>query len=310
MVIFSDQHKGQGDGADDFADCRAAYHAALGYYLESGHRLFVLGDVEELWECKPAAVVAHYAGTLQLEQAFHKQGRYVRFWGNHDDDWNVPGNVTRHLGKLFGDLHVHEGLRLKLTKGAEELGEIFFAHGHQGTLESDKYGAWSRFFVRVFWRNIQRFTHWRINTPARDWQLREDHDRAMYAWAEQKSKLILITGHTHRPVFISKTHAQTIERKLEVARSKVLASDRASLEEVAGLRAELEWVRSQGGGGGSIPAKPCYFNSGCCCFDDGDITGLEIAEGMIRLVRWPDDQGTARPKVLEETRLADVLAKC
>ncbi len=33
-------------------------------------------------------------------------------------------------------------------------------------------------------------------------------------------------------------------------------------------------------------SKPCYFNSGCCCYPDGDITGIEIAHAEIRLVRW------------------------
>src|SRR5215211_2783982 len=31
---------------------------------------------------------------------------------------------------------------------------------------------------------------------------------------------------------------------------------------------------------------PCFFNTGCCSFGDGDITGLELADGEIRLVRW------------------------
>ena len=45
----------------------------------------MLGDVEELWECHPEEVLAAYPDTLALEAEFHKQGRYRRFWGNHDD---------------------------------------------------------------------------------------------------------------------------------------------------------------------------------------------------------------------------------
>ena len=30
----------------------------------------------------------------------------------------------------------------------------------------------------------------------------------------------------------------------------------------------------------------CYFNTGCCRFDDGDITGLELEDGRLRLVKW------------------------
>src|SRR3712207_9513813 len=53
FVLFSDQHKGARDGADDFRRCEAAYDAALGYYLEAGHTLVVLGDAEGLWEASP-----------------------------------------------------------------------------------------------------------------------------------------------------------------------------------------------------------------------------------------------------------------
>ena len=55
IVIFSDHHRGTGDAADDFRRCEHAYTAALGYYLEEGYRLFLLGDVEELWEERAAA---------------------------------------------------------------------------------------------------------------------------------------------------------------------------------------------------------------------------------------------------------------
>ena len=52
-VVFSDHHRGVGDGADDFRRCEPAYCAALGWYLEQGYELWLLGDVEELWENSP-----------------------------------------------------------------------------------------------------------------------------------------------------------------------------------------------------------------------------------------------------------------
>jgi hypothetical protein len=54
-------------------------------------------------------------------------------------------------------------------------------------------------------------------------------------------------------------------------------------------------------------AHPSYFNSGCCCFSDGDVTGIEIADGFIRLIKWETtDQGSIR-KVLEESPLDYIL---
>ena len=34
--------------------------------------------------------------------------------------------------------------------------------------------------------------------------------------------------------------------------------------------------------------QTCYFNSGCCSFEDGDITGLEIDNGQIKLIAQTD----------------------
>ena len=54
--------------------------------------------------------------------------------------------------------------------------------------------------------------------------------------------------------------------------------------------------------------RPHYFNTGCCSFLDGDVTGLELADGEIRLVRWPDNSGAPKPQVLRRAALADVFA--
>ncbi|MEO8397130.1 MAG: hypothetical protein ABI700_29315, partial [Chloroflexota bacterium] len=82
---------------------------------------------------------------------------------------------------------------------------------------------------------------------------------------------------------------------------------------VALRSAELEWVLSQerqipGPEGTLLPSKPCHFNTGCCCFYDGDISGIEISGGEISLVRWPNDTGAPAPKILERATLKDVFA--
>ncbi len=52
-----------------------------------------------------------------------------------------------------------------------------------------------------FWRPYQRLTQVRANTPATRYDPRHRLNRAMYLWGEQQSKLVLIAGHTHNPVF-------------------------------------------------------------------------------------------------------------
>jgi hypothetical protein len=298
-VIFSDHHKGQRDGADDFRRCERAYHAALGYYLHAGYTLLALGDVEELWECRPKKVIKAYEYTLGLEAEFQKDGRYERFSGNHDDEWESSKSVKKYLGKVFPGIEVKEGARFRVTSGGTDLGTLFLAHGHQGTTFSDRRRKIARFFVRNVWRPIQRFLNIPSTTPAKDFELREKHDVTMYSWARNQEKVVLIAGHTHRPVFMSASHHARLEAKLAGATGK----------EAAEARAMLEWTKAQGehmpGATQRLEGavKPCYFNSGCCSFGDGDITCLEIIDGEIRLVRWPDDEGRPRPKILDSADL-------
>jgi hypothetical protein len=48
--------------------------------------------------------------------------------------------------------------------------------------------------------------------------------------------------------------------------------------------------------------RPSYFNSGCCCFKDGNITGIEITEGGINLIKWSKGERI----IAERTILSDL----
>ncbi len=315
-IIFSDQHRGACNRADDFLRSERAYNAALAYYLRKGYTLVVLGDVEELWEETPAAVLNAYPRTFELEAQFHQRGRYVRIWGNHDDAWQYADSVRHHLDAVYGapPLHVHESLHLIVTDGTAELGTLFLLHGHQGDAANDRWARVTRLFVRYFWRTFQRLTGISLNTPATDWGLRKKINQALYAWAAHYPKRILIAGHTHTPVFKSQTQAAQITAEI-AARESAAPESNADLEEVSKLLAQREWVLAQNQSEPYLEstaplAKPCYFNTGCCCFFDGDITGIEIAQGQIRLVRWPDKARKPHPHILAEAALCDVLAEC
>ena len=302
-IIFSDHHKGVRDGADDFLTAELSYHGALGYYFELGYHLVVLGDVEELWESHRSPVIANYRATLQLEQEFHRLGRYRRVWGNHDDDWRYESLVRDYLGPIFGDLEVPEGFTLSVQNGNQELGRILLVHGHQGTLESDIYGWFSRYPVRYLWRPIQRLFKVRVNSPSQDWGLRKKHNIALFNWAVQQAQLVLIAGHTHHPVFDIKLQLARLYRNLEQAKES------GDLLRIAEIRAELEQARVRQNRLGFRMSQPCYFNSGCCCFDDGDITGIELSDGKIKLVQWVNEVGQHNPLLLAEAELEEVFAQ-
>jgi hypothetical protein len=303
LVLFSDLHRGARDGADDFQRCERAYNAALAYYFQSGHTLCLLGDAEELWECRPSTVLEKYKHTFELERGFRQAGRYWRIWGNHDDLWSHRSAVEKFLGPPIGlDVPFWESLRLEVTDHGKRLGEFFFVHGHQGTSASDRLGKISRLVVRYVWRNFQRVTKVASTTPAKDWVLRQRHDEAMFRWALSKRErgLILFAGHTHRPVFKSESLVDRLTRELAEFERAPATPER--LERRKALEAELEWVRtSEFQTPASIGMEtPSYFNTGCGSFGDGDVTGLEIADGKIQLVRWPNNLGRPLPEVLNQ----------
>lgn len=325
LVIFSDHHRGVRDGADDFERCEEAYNSAMGYYLEQGYTLVVLGDVEDLWECRPKPVLQSYARTTLLEAEFQRQGRYVRVSGNHDDLWENADAVRAHLVPLYGaKLTVREGLIVCVDLPEGMKGEIFLTHGHQGDPTSDRrsalYGV-SKVFVRYGWRPLQRLTGWKLTTPARSFELRESHNLSMYEWAcgmrgEGRPPLVLIAGHTHVPVFASTDHVGLLRIEVERLRAGLLLAStddarRAALEDLAKKRALLEYVRCRNSSeatslGLRLPV-PCYFNTGCCSYRDGDITGIELSDGQIRLVRWPEDDGRPARRILDARDLRGVF---
>lgn len=51
---------------------------------------------------------------------------------------------------------------------------------------------------------------------------------------------------------------------------------------------------------------PAYCNTGCCILDDGDITGMELEDGVLRLVKWPAG-GTEPRETSEEERIEALL---
>ena len=325
LVVFSDQHKGVRDGADDFWRAERAYCSALAYYFELGHRLIVLGDAEELWETwSPAKVIRKHSGNgsraLDLEARFQVAGRYDRTWGNHDLNWSDPAQVAKHLvtdGPFLEGFEVREGIRLRVVSAGRELGRLFLVHGHQGTADSQVITAVSRPVVRFFGFLQRRFKRgW--NTPSTDWKLRARHDRAMFAWAKSKRSdgLVLVAGHTHRPVFWDRQRKPATDREIETLAGELrdaeqtAASDVARAERAADLahaEADKRWGEGSGGPPPEDMIPPCYFNTGCCSFADGDATGLEIEAGEIRLVRWPDNAGRARPQLLASAPLEDVF---
>jgi predicted phosphodiesterase len=296
FILLSDQHKGAGDGADDFRRAVYNYLAALEHYNNEGYTYINLGDSEELWENIFLTIKRHNKNTFEAEKKFLQRKAFIKIFGNHDLYWDNDPLAMVSLLQLYGEhIKVYEGAILETIINHKKI-TIYLTHGHQGDLQSD--GNWfSKWFVSDVWGPLQSYLHINPNTPAYNDQLKTDHNRLMYEWSSKRKDTLLITGHTHQPVFRSMTELESMYEKLS----------HATGEEAVQLQEKIDRLHLQD----VMPPDfkgylDTYFNTGCCCFDDGDITGIEIADGCIRLIKWTK-KGTERQRiVLEESKLEDL----
>ena len=277
FIIFSDHHKGNKDHGDDFANNAPNYMAAMEYYLVNNFNYINLGDSEELWKYSPEQVISKNINALRAEAKFQQMNRYHKTFGNHDITWKNKLDVNRWFKDIFTlPLPVWEGNLLKTNVNDKPL-SIFLTHGHQGDKMSDN-NSLSTWLVAHIWRPVQRYLEINVNTPAKDFVLRDRHNIMMYEWSSHKENLLLITGHTHKPVFASGRYSDHESNKIG---------------SVSGDK--------------KINLRPSYFNSGCCCYNDGDITGIEIADGKISLIKWHLENDSSGRVVLEEASLQEVV---
>lgn len=302
FIIFSDQHKGARDGADDFATAEPNYLAALEYYNNNGFFFISLGDNEELWENTLTQIKKYNVDTFEAEKKFIVRNAFAKIFGNHDLYWQNDPFAAMQLKSIYGtDVKIYEGIILQVRVNDSRL-NIFCTHGHQGDAQSD--GNWfSKFFVARIWAPLQAYLRINPNTPAYDNEVKTLHNDIMYKWSALRHNLLLITGHTHQPVFESLTLLERLYRQMQVAKRD---NDSKTMEE---LQKEIRKREKEFSAVSMdyLIMKPSYFNSGCCCFSDGDITGLEIENGNIRLVKWKTENARPARSVLEEISLEKLI---
>ncbi|RYG52000.1 MAG: metallophosphoesterase [Chitinophagaceae bacterium] len=303
FIIFSDQHKGGKDGADDFVLAEPNYMQALEYYNTREFSLICLGDCEELWENTLSKVKDSYPQTFEAEKKFIGRKAFIKILGNHDLYWGNDPFAWWQLEKIYGEkLKVYEGVVLSVNLSGRPF-RILCTHGHQGDAQSD--GNWfSKFFVARIWAPFQAYLRINPNTAAYNNEKKSLHNEIMYEWSAVQKDTLLITGHTHQPVFVSLTHIERLYREFQYAKKNddntlmqtIEAEIRKREQEFAAVAIDY------------LTMKPSYFNSGCCCFIDGDITGIEIENGQIRLIKWSQHDKNPGRQVLEEMALAELAS--
>lgn len=311
-VIISDTHMGDGGDADDFHLNEPALLSALDHYHREGYRLILLGDVEEFWQFDLDAITRKYNGSVYEKIREFGEDRVYRIFGNHDYEWGGFLDPIKEASQKVG--LADEALKMK-----DRLGNIriLLVHGHQGSIDSDKFSWFSRFFVRIF-RGIEplaKVTGLYGHGAATKSPVAGDFEKTYYAWGKDR-KVIVVCGHSHRAVFGSKTRADElldIIAGLQAKESDGRLSRESRREihrEIERHREEYEDEKEKGRAIELAPGKklkPCYFNSGCGLYSDG-ITTIEIDDDEIRLVKWHRDAtGGELSVVFKEGSLSKIV---
>lgn len=304
IIIFSDQHKGGKNAYDDFAYCEKNYLAALDYYEQHKFYFVNLGDSEELWKNNIFSVMKHNKKNFHKEKFFIERNACCKIIGNHDLFWRENPIAQTFIKKIYQmPLTIFEGVVLRI-KMKEKSFDIFATHGHQGDAQSDG-NAFSKWFVSFIWGPLQAFLQLNPNTPSCNDERKTLHNQIMYEWSAAQKNLLLITGHTHQPVFNSLTHLERLYLQLEDALKENNTTAIKKIEaEIPRRQREYDFVNAS-----YHKMKPSYFNTGCCCFRDGTITGIEIADGAIRLIKWSYDANKKPLRIVAEEMMLEDLVK-
>ena len=210
IVFFSDCHRGDGSGADNFAKNQNIYFHALNYYYENGFTYFELGDGEELWENRNLSdIVETYKNIYRMFSKFYNKNRLHILYGNHDIEKRNPKKARAFdaafcsredsMLPLCPGIKFYEALVLKHI---ESQSEILLVHGHQADFFNYYLWRLSRFLVRYLWRPLELIGVKDPTSAAKNSKRRSAIERKLMDWAK-KRKHMLIAGHTHRPFFPS-----------------------------------------------------------------------------------------------------------
>lgn len=272
IIILSDLHRGIKDVKDDFRNSEKSYIKALNYYLTHNYRLILLGDIEELWENNNFEQINQkYPEVYSLEKQFFDRNEqfpntYIRCYGNHDYRYAYKHWISKDFGinssHYLKGIKIYEGIKLELKMAFDSM-HFYITHGHQGhykrdesTISKPRITLWGK-----FQKVLSSFTKNGFYTNQSVFQepLLRKSDRKMtkegfLTWA-MKNKKSVIYGHTHEAVFKSK-------RILD------------------GQVIHINQLES------NTNSSYSSYNTGCCSYKDGVITGIEIANNKIRLIFW------------------------
>ncbi len=209
FIIMSDCHRGRGNVGDNFLSNQNLFYGALKYYYKQGFSYIELGDGDELWENKKLSeIIEVHADTFSIMSKFHQKKKLHMIYGNHDIVKSKKKYIKKHCEKhknnqkkcnesIFKTLKTYESI---ILENKQINSKIFLIHGHQGDLLNDTFWPVSRFLVRYLWSPLELIGFKAPISAGVSHQKRDKIEKKLAKFAKQKNH-ILISGHTHRPIF-------------------------------------------------------------------------------------------------------------
>ena len=207
IVIMSDCHRGSGDNFDNFIKNENIFKTALQYYYEKGFTYIELGDGDDMWEVENYEdIIETHLSTFKQIKKFYDAKRFLMIYGNHDIVkksktilkkyfYKYSNKVTKQEEILFQDLLVYESLVLTYKNH-----NIFLLHGHQVDFLNSTLWRLSRFLVRHIWRPFEQLGIQDPTSSAKIYTVTKNVEKTLEEWSI-KNNTIVISGHTHRPIF-------------------------------------------------------------------------------------------------------------
>lgn len=247
FILFSDCHRSDNSFADDFADNRNVYFHAMTQYYKEGFSYFELGDGDELWEnVYFKTIFEAHKSVYLLLKKFHDSNRYFKIWGNHEMNFKYKKNVEKIL---FTYTNTQNDTVQPLFTGIQCHEALVLQHKETKQELFLTHGHQADYMNYVGWK-INRFLVRILWRPLQIWGISD-------------------------PTSPAKNYVERI--KIELRIKKWIANNNRKLTIVGHThRPSFSYPNAH-----TVP----YFNDGSCVHPRS-ITGIEIVEGTITLIKW------------------------
>ena len=247
FILFSDCHRGDSSFADDFANNRNIYFHALQHYYKEGYSYIELGDGDELWENMFFKdIFEANKNVYLLMQKFYNENRLHLIFGNHDFVYKNPNVVKRLLSEYFDP---KEGKNVPLFPNIKFEEAIILEHQETNQELFLTHGHQAEFMNYVGWK-VNRFLVRVLWKPLQVWGIND-------------------------PTSPAKNYVELI--KVEKRIKKWIANNGNKIT----ITGHTHRPRFPNPNENVLH----YFNDGSCVHPRS-ITGIEIASGMIALIKW------------------------